>query len=284
MSEVNSAIKEAKEKLGVATPPPTPQVFALIGKAMNEIGAIGKDKEAKNFAGKKMYNFRGIDDVYNVINPVFAKYGLFIIPEIVGQTREERSRKNESGVEIGVLIYTILTVRFSIYAPDGSAVRGTTVGEAMDTGDKSANKAMSAALKYFLFQTLLIPTEDLRDPDADVYEGVGARRLPSQRKEPEPKPAEVKKDPPADVTKSNKLPEAKPNPVLKYIANEQAFMAGRLGIADPKEMKAWFAEKRKALIDSGAVENIPAINLTMEQAKALVEAIYTTFMSDGGSQ
>ena len=276
------------ETIGIKMDPP--QVFALIGQAMNEIGAIGKDKEAKNFAGKKMYNFRGIDDVYNVINPVFAKYGLFIIPEIVGQTREERSRKNEAGNEIGVLIYTILTVRFSIFAPDGSCVNGTTVGEAMDTGDKSANKAMSAALKYFLFQTLLIPTEDLRDPDADVYEGVGARRLPSQRKEPEtkpepkPAPGEIKKDPPANVTKSNKLPDNKNNPVLKYIANEQAFMSGRLGITDAKEMKAWFAEKRKALIESGAVENIPAMDLTMEQAKALVEAIYTTFMSDGGAQ
>ena len=89
---------------------------------------------------------------------------------------------------------------------------------------------------------------------------------------------------PAEVTSQNKLPEAaqKPvNPVLKYIANEQAFMAGRLGITDPKEMRGWFAEKRKSLIEAGVVEDIPATELTKAQAEKLVGAIYATFMSDG---
>lgn len=265
----------------------TPEVFSLIARAIGEVGAIGKESQAKNFSGKVMYNFRGIDAAYNAVNPVFAKLGLFIIPNIESQTREERARKNERGDEIGVLIYTVLTVRFTIYAPDGSSVSGTTIGEAMDTADKSANKAMSAALKYFLFQTLLIPTEDLRDPDADVYDGVGGRRLPSQRDEkdnPNPTRAPAAS---ATVEETDKLPDAagaepprQINPVFNYIENEKAYMMTRLGIKDPKIMKAKFAGWRDELVKSGAVENIPPVQLTMDQAKALCSAIYQTFLTE----
>ena len=38
----------------------------------------------------------------------------------------------------------------------------------MDSGDKASNKAMSAAFKYACFQTFCIPTEEMRDPDAET--------------------------------------------------------------------------------------------------------------------
>lgn len=267
-------------------------VFELLGKAMADVGAIKKDKDATNTFGKKMYSFRGIDDVYNAINPVFAKYGLFIIPEILEKVREEREREGNKGV----LLYSILTVRFTIYGPDGSSVSGTTVGEAMDTGDKSMNKAMSAALKYFLFQTLLIPTEELVDPDSEVHDDVGRRRLPSRRNENRPAnsakveqsdrlPPQAQSEQPSGENPPPKPPDEnpppKPNPVFNYIRNEQRFMMGRLNITDEKVMKSRFAQWRKTLIDSGTVEDIAPENLTMEQARNLCEAIYSNFLTEG---
>jgi hypothetical protein len=83
----------------------------------------------------------------------------------MGRHREERTTAKG-----GVLIYTILTVKFTFYASDGSFVSSVTEGEAMDSADKSTNKAMSAALKYCLMQMLLIPTEELKDADANTYE------------------------------------------------------------------------------------------------------------------
>ena len=41
-------------------------------------------------------------------------------------------------------------------------------GEGMDSGDKSSNKAMSVAFKYACFQVFCIPTEEMKDPDADT--------------------------------------------------------------------------------------------------------------------
>lgn len=284
-NDVTKATGEVQEN--VMSPSEKMLVYELLGKAMGEVGAIKKDKDATNMSGKKMYSFRGIDDVYNAINPVFAKYGLFIIPEILEKVREEREREGNKGV----LIYSLLTVKFTIYGPDGSSVSGTTVGEAMDTGDKSMNKAMSAALKYFLFQSLLIPTEELVDPDKDVYDDVGPRRLPSRRNDnPPAKGATVEKtdtlppqanqqEPPAGGN-GNPPPKPPVNPVVNYLKNEQRFMMGRLGITDDMAMTAKFAKWRKELIASGAVEDIPSKNLTMEQAHALCEAIYKTFLSE----
>jgi hypothetical protein len=44
------------------------------------------------------------------------------------------------------------------------------IGEAMDSGDKSSNKAMSAAYKYAAFQAFCIPTEGDNDADATTHD------------------------------------------------------------------------------------------------------------------
>ena len=71
----------------------------------------------------------------------------------------------------GTLIYTTLTVEFDfVSAEDGSTHTVRTVGEAMDSADKSSNKAMSAAYKYAAFMAFCIPTEGDNDADATTYE------------------------------------------------------------------------------------------------------------------
>ena len=243
-------------------------ICELIQKAMQEIGAIGKDSTATNYNGKVMYKFRGIDAVYNTLNPVMAKYGLFIIPEVLYQTREERQSTNGS-----TLIYSILKVKFTMYAPDGSSVTGVVIGEGMDSGDKASNKAMSAAMKYFCFQTFMIPTEDMADGDAEVHE---VRPKASNAK------TEAKvENAPVTVTTSAKLPE---NPVLRYLSNEQAFMGKRLGIDNLKTLKAWFSDIRNKLIAEGKIKDIPADKLTMEEAKDLIEKINTRCFPSGDAK
>lgn len=272
---------------GYGAPEGTPMIYTLIGKAMGEIQAIGKDSEATNFNGKKMYNFRGIDAVYNALNPVMAKYGLFITPEILEQTREERKSSNGNA-----LIYSILKIRFTMYAPDGSYIQSTLIGEGMDSGDKATNKAMSIAMKYFCFQVFMIPTEEMKeaDPDRQVYEV-------TRKQEQQPlkvTAAEVAKAvnaaPRTTVTTVQKLPESEPEPkqeaapdtttVKGYLQNEIAFMSGLFEISDKREMGAKFESMRKELIKAGVIPDIESSKLTMDQAKQLIEAIYDNFLSD----
>ena len=51
---------------------------------------------------------------------------------------------------------------------DGSSVQCVVVGEAMDSGDKATNKALSIAYKYMAFQLFSIPIAD--DPDRTTHQ------------------------------------------------------------------------------------------------------------------
>ena len=155
------------------------QIFGLMGKVMAEIGHVGKDSKNE----QQGFKYRSIDAVYNAINPLLGKYGIFLAPEVLGKTREERT--NSKGT---VLAFTCLRMRYTFYAPDGSSVACVVEGEGMDSGDKSSNKAMAVAHKYALLQTFCIPTEEAKDPDANTHElGAGTTAQPEPtRKDPAP--------------------------------------------------------------------------------------------------
>ena len=86
---------------------------------------------------------------------------MFTTTEITG--RERQRIKSKSG---GGMWHVVLHYRFRFYAEDGSYVTVDQDGEAMDSGDKAANKCASIAHKYALLTTFCIATEDLQDPDA----------------------------------------------------------------------------------------------------------------------
>jgi predicted urease superfamily metal-dependent hydrolase len=71
----------------------------------------------------------------------------------------------------GALFYVTVEAEFDFVSDeDGSKTLARTFGEAMDSGDKATNKAMSAAYKYAAFQTFAIPTEGNPDADAETHE------------------------------------------------------------------------------------------------------------------
>lgn len=140
-----------------------PLIYEAMAKIMADATHIGKDQT--NQAQK--FKYRGIDDVYNSLHGVFAKHEVFVTPEVLDKSREERTSKNGS-----ILAFTTLRMKYTFHAKDGSNVYCIVEGEGMDSGDKSSNKAMAVAHKYALLQTFMIPTNEQKDPDAEVYETV----------------------------------------------------------------------------------------------------------------
>jgi len=136
-------------------------VYQAICGVISEIGAIEKSKKNQ----QQGFMYRGVDDVMNALQPLLVKYKVFIVPEVLEQTREERTTKNGNTV-----IYSVCKVKYTFYADDGSSVQAVVVGEGMDSGDKATNKAMSIAFKYACFQTFCIPTEEMVDPDTESHE------------------------------------------------------------------------------------------------------------------
>ena len=164
-------------------------IFKTINSIMKDLPAIGKD--SKNT--QQNFWFRGIDAVMNGLNPMFAKHGLFVVPNVLEQRREEKATK--SG---GLLTYSIITVAYTFYATDGSSIVATVIGEAMDSADKATNKAMSIAFKYACFQVFCIPTEEVVDPD-------GSSPDPASKGQKATKPTSPKPTTPEEIADEETL-------------------------------------------------------------------------------
>lgn len=138
-------------------PVATPKIHAAILNIMRDVGAIGKNhtNEAQRF------KFRGIDDVYNAAHTAMIEHRVYCQPETLKCEREERDK---GGGKATTIVH--LLVRFRFVHEDGSYVDVTMPGEAMDSGDKATNKALSAAHKYAFLQMLCIPTNEVKDIDA----------------------------------------------------------------------------------------------------------------------
>lgn len=125
-----------------------------------EIGSIAKSKKNQ----QQGYSFRGVDDLMNSLHPLFAKYGVLMVPEVLESTREERVTAKGSA-----LISAILKVKYHFVSMDGSEITATVIGEGMDTADKASNKALAVAFKYVALQVFCIPTDEVGKDDPDNY-------------------------------------------------------------------------------------------------------------------
>lgn len=144
----------------------TPQIYGAMAAIMEETKAIAKTEKNNG----QNFMFRGIDNVMNGLHDLFAKNRVIILNEVLDYTVTEKvTEKTYNGQKtVSILYYTRAKIKFHFLAVDGSEVTTTNVGEAMDSGDKGMNKAMSAALKYALLQMFLIPTAEEKDPDSQT--------------------------------------------------------------------------------------------------------------------
>lgn len=140
-----------------------PHVYTAISAVMANLAKNGISKDRRN--DSQGYAFRGIDDVYNALAPALSDNGLCILPQVKGRSVTEKvnSRGN-------TLFYVCVDVDFAfVSVKDGSTHIVSVSGEAMDSGDKATNKAMSAAYKYACIQAFCIPTEGDNDADSSTH-------------------------------------------------------------------------------------------------------------------
>ena len=142
------------------------KVYQAIAAVQSALAKTGIAKGRKASGGGATYAFRGIDDVYSNLAPLLAEHKLCIIPRVLTRDCTERQSKNG-----GNLFYTTVHAEFDfVSAEDGTKHTAATFGEAMDSSDKSTNKAMSAAYKYAAFMTFCIPVEGDNDTENSNHE------------------------------------------------------------------------------------------------------------------
>lgn len=155
----------------VAAVPAVPIVYTAISAVQAELSVVGIGKDQSTNGNKTPnpkfdYNFRGIDDIYNALSGLLSKYKLLISPTYTDLVSTKRVGANDK-----IFNHATVTGHFDfISVVDGSKHRVTMIGEAQDGGDKSANKAMSAAYKYACLQVFCIPTQGDNDADRTPHE------------------------------------------------------------------------------------------------------------------
>ncbi|MFD7121934.1 ERF family protein [Streptomyces sp. NPDC059922] len=163
-------IKTAYEPAPAGTPADLPRVFQVIHGVMRDVMPVGKDQQNT----QQNYSFRGVDDAMSAMAGPMRNHGCFIAPEIASHNQRPRGEKGT---------HTVIKMLYRIYGPAGDCLHVTVPGEAMDTADKSTNKAMSAALKYMLFQVFMIPVDarSIDDSDRDDTAPPAEHRAERQR-------------------------------------------------------------------------------------------------------
>ena len=138
------------------------QCISKVQAALAKTG-IAKDRQCQQGAS---FKYRGIDEVYNTLAPILSSVGLCILPRIIGRQCDERQSAKGNA-----LFYVIVEAEFDLVsAEDGTTHTIRTFGEAMDSGDKATNKAMSIAYKNAIFMAFSVPTEGDNDADAHAHE------------------------------------------------------------------------------------------------------------------
>jgi hypothetical protein len=193
--------------------PGVPAVFGQVLELMRKVTEIGKAKEADLGKGGK-YNFRGIDQAMDAVGAAMREVGLILSSEVVSSEHViDHVPKFYKGQQEGVTAWstTRVTMRYTFISPqDGSkhVVEGYGVGR--DSADKDGSKAMSAAMKYALFQGLCIPVKGMNfDPEDD--HPVMETETPRQPERQQQRPAQTQQRP-AAAPQQQTAPPATPAP------------------------------------------------------------------------
>ncbi len=129
-------------------------IHQAINAVMQEVGYVKKTK-----SGGLNYSFAGESALIAALRPAMVENGIYMhVLKIESVTRENYTTKSGTA-----MVNTVISAIIRFTHLSGSFVDVASTGEGSDSGDKSANKAMTGLYKYAMRQTFCIETGD--DPD-----------------------------------------------------------------------------------------------------------------------
>ena len=171
--------KQPAKKAKTQKIPEAKNVHEAINMVMGRVGYVQKETSKK-----LKYTFASEPAFIKAVRPHLVDVGL-----IVYQSGVEFLGRDEIVAASGSIG---INVRYKfewtwVHVPSETSITVTSIGEGTDYGDKASNKAMTAASKYNLRQTLVIETGD--DPDvtpSTEFERARDRKAEEMPKEREP--------------------------------------------------------------------------------------------------
>lgn len=247
----------------------TLSIFEALPRIMGEIAPVRKDHKNP----QQGYQYRSVDDLMASAGPVLAKYGVCIVPRV----RSHTVTQVLVGQRQTPMMHVVAEIEYDFCASDGSKVTACALGEATDSGDKAANKAMAAAYKYVLLQTLCVPTDEPKDTEDSHPELASTQPPQQQTRQPVPKGVDDFYGTRDGKNVTNVPPPGEPQPNIAAIktalVNEAAQLLGLPALEAGKLLKAMIeaAGKDKDAtkhIDSATVDGLRLLRAAVHR-KAL---------------
>lgn len=128
----------------------TPTLTAALVKTIVETPWVEYTKPEKG--GGINYEYLSEEDIVKALRKTLPANGLTVIP--VKMTLV--SNENYNSGNGGRMVNRLICVRYRLSHTSGEYIEGEAMGEGSDRGDKSINKAMTGAFKYFLRELTLL--------------------------------------------------------------------------------------------------------------------------------
>lgn len=137
-----------------------PTIYEALASVMEDVRSVRKSDRNE----QQRFMFRGVDSVVNAVGPALRTHGVVVVPLVQRVAYEDVLTSNDKRQTACRVV-----VEYVFHGPAGDSVSAVVIGEAWDSGDKAAPKAMSVAFRTALLQSLALPTDE-PDPDQDTYE------------------------------------------------------------------------------------------------------------------
>ena len=238
-------------------------IHEALKQARVELCGAGISKEGQAPAAMGGYKFRGIDDIYNVIGPLMAKYGISFLPQV--QDVIHNVYKSVVNNKDRTTQHYVVKVRYVISADEGEPIFCEVYGEAADTADKGMNKAMTSAYKNAIFQTFAPPLNGTPIDMDTRSETTGPMDSEADAAAPMETPVEDQSQDPADGRPMGPAIDADEHRELsKLIVESQANISAIL---------AWLTDQGLHVIDLKLLPKswLPKLTALLEKQKVAID-------------
>lgn len=133
---------------------------ALAKKLAKILGEVGKVPKT-GFNSFHKYNYVTENDLVYAVRDKLSEAGIFVFSSVESQHAEII----EGGDGKKSLLTTVTTKHTFVDGDSGEEFSVLSQGQGSDNGDKGGYKAITGAMKYFLYKCFMIPTGD--DPEGD---------------------------------------------------------------------------------------------------------------------
>ncbi len=200
-------------------------LFFKLAQIIGEIKSIPKS----GYNDFHKYDYVTANDLINAVRDKLAAAGIFIFTSVEAQeVREIVDKEKKSNLTLVTLKHTFAC------AESGETFSVLSQGQGADVSDKGGYKAITGAMKYFIYKCFLIPT----DEDGSEIETTLPKREQQQ-------PQRRTDDTRGGGEQERGRAAAAPAPTGSLVWREVAIHFGvykgqKLGSLTPQQLKAWF--------------------------------------------